>query len=127
MNRIKTYICFLVLVAANFGFAPSPPTEKVYMVIDISIRDNELYSRYVKQVPPIIKKYGGKYLIRGGKVTSIAGNWNPERIIVIEFTSMQHLQKCFQSPEYAQIAPLRKQSTVSKAIVVNGVDHTEIR
>ena len=94
------------------------------MIIEIAVKDNEAYSRYLKKVPSIIKKYGGKYLARGGKVTSITGNWNPERIVVIEFANMQKLQECFQSPEYAQIAPLRKNSTISKAIVT-GVGHTK--
>ena len=90
----------------------------VYMVIEIDIKNEELYSQYVEKVPEIIDQYGGRYLIRGGEVTPLSGHWNPERIIVIAFETVEHLQRCFSSPEYLELAPLREQSTVSKAIMV---------
>ena len=67
----------------------------VYMIIEIKIKNNELYSKYVEKIPEVIKKYGGRYLIRGGKITPLSGNWNPERIILIEFVTVEQLQKCF--------------------------------
>ncbi len=90
------------------------------MIIEIRIKEENLYSQYIEKVPEIVKKYGGKYLVRGGKVTSISGNWNPERIVVVEFDTIGQLQKCFKSPEYLELAPLREQSTDSKAIIVVG-------
>jgi len=90
----------------------------VYMVIEIDIKNEELYSQYVEKVPEIIDQYGGRYLIRGGEVTPLSGHWNPERIIVIAFETVEQLQRCFSSPEYLELAPLREQSTVSKAIMV---------
>ena len=126
---IKTFAmctCLLVMAAGNHCFAQGHHPETVYLIIDITIKDRELYAKYVELVPSIIKKYGGKYLTRGGKVTQIAGDWNPERIIIIEFKSMQMLQECFQSPEYKKIAPLREQATASRAIMANGIDQTEI-
>ncbi len=93
-----------------------------YLILEIAIRNKEEYVQYIEKVPAIIKKFGGRYLVRGGKVTPFSGNWNPERIVVIEFTTMEQLQKCFNSPEYREIAPLREQSTISKAIVVEGYE-----
>ena len=95
------------------------------MIIEVVIQKKEIYSKYVEKVPAIIEKYGGRYLVRGEKITSITGGWNPERIILIEFESMERLRECFQSAEYSEIAPLRKKSTTSKAIVVNGITLTE--
>lgn len=92
----------------------------VYMIIEIEIRNNELYSKYVNKVPEVIEKYGGRYLIRGGKVTPLSGNWNPERIILIEFETIEQLQECFKSTEYLELAPLRKQSTIGRSIIVEG-------
>ncbi len=92
----------------------------VYMIIEIEIKNNQLYSKYVEKVPKVIEKYGGRYLIRGGKVTSLFGNWNPERIILIEFESVEMVQNCFKSSEYLELAPLREQSTITKAIIVEG-------
>jgi uncharacterized protein (DUF1330 family) len=91
-----------------------------YLILEIEIKNKKLYSKYIERVPEIIEKYGGRYLVRGGKVTPVSGNWNPERIVVIEFDTVEQVQKCFQSPEYREIAPLREQSTISKSIIVEG-------
>jgi len=92
----------------------------VFLIIDIAVKDPEKYSRYIHQVPEIIEKYGGCYYVRGGQVTPFAGDWHPERIIVVEFPNIERLQQCFQSEEYLQLAPLREQSTITRAVVVEG-------
>jgi len=92
----------------------------VYMVIEVEVKDNELYSKYIEKVPDVLQKYGGRYLVKGGKITPLSGNWNPERIVLIEFDSIEQLQRCFKSKEYLELAPLREQSIISKAIVVDG-------
>lgn len=89
----------------------------VYLLIEITVKDREIYSKYVQAVPSIIEKYGGRYLARGGNVTPLMGGWNPERIILIEFDDIEHVHKCFRSPEYLEIAPLREHSTVSRSII----------
>jgi uncharacterized protein (DUF1330 family) len=60
----------------------------VYMIIEVQVRNSETYSKYTEKVPEIISKYGGRYLTRGGKTTPITGNWNPEKIVLIEFGTM---------------------------------------
>ncbi len=92
----------------------------VYMITDISVEDEEMYAKYVKEIRAIVEKHGGRYLARGGPITPLAGNWNPERVAIIEFDSLDHVQKCFASEEYQRIACLREQSTQSRAIVVEG-------
>lgn len=89
------------------------------MIIQITILNHELYARYVEKVPEVIKKYGGKYLVRGGNIVSLFGNWKPERIVLIEFETMEQLKNCFDSPEYLKIAPFRENSTITKSIVVD--------
>ncbi len=92
----------------------------VYMIIEVQVKNMETYSKYIANVPEIISKYGGRYLTRGGKITQVTGSWNPEKIVLIEFETIEQLQKCFQSPGYLEISSLREQSTVSKAIIVEG-------
>lgn len=93
----------------------------VYMIIDISVHDPGPYAEYVSRVAHIVRRYGGRYLVRGGPVTPMFGGWRPERIIVIEFDSHEDVRRCFQSPEYLALAPLRERSTESRAIVVDGL------
>jgi len=90
------------------------------MIVDIKITDPQLYAQYVDQVAKIVVQHGGRYLVRGGKVTPLSGRWCPERVIVIAFDSIAQLRTCFASPEYRALAPLREQSTTSRSIVVEG-------
>jgi len=93
----------------------------VYMLIDVTVREGDLYAQYVEQVREVVERHGGKYLARGGEVTVLSGDWQPGRVVLIEFPTMDDLRACFASPEYAALAPLRKRSTVSRAIIVEGV------
>ena len=90
----------------------------VYMVIEIEVQDEERYSEYVERVYESITKHVGKYLVRGGPVIPLFGNWSPERVIIIEFQTIENLRRCFGSEEYRDIAPLREKSTLTRAIVV---------
>lgn len=92
----------------------------IYMIIDLEITDPEVYAEYVEKVPAVIKKYGGKYVIRGGKITPLAGDWNPERIVVLEFPSQEHVNKWALSPEQMPLAELRRKSTNARTIMVEG-------
>ncbi|MBN1811961.1 MAG: DUF1330 domain-containing protein [Anaerolineae bacterium] len=93
----------------------------VYMIAEIKVEDETLYAEYVEKVRDIIEKHGGRYLVRGGAVTPFSGNWNPARLVIIEFEASEQVRRCFSSSEYLELAPLREQSTVSRAIVVDGV------
>ena len=94
----------------------------VYMIIEIKITNIALYAEYVDRVDDIVVQHGGRYLVRGGEVTPVAGGWSPERMIIIEFPSREMLNGCFNSRVYKALAPLREQSTIGKAIIVDGVD-----
>jgi uncharacterized protein (DUF1330 family) len=90
------------------------------MIIETEVKDKKMYGQYIEKVSAIIEKFGGRYLIRGGKIISLSESWNPERISIIEFESVQKIKECFSSPEYQKIAPLRENSTITRAIVVEG-------
>ena len=91
-----------------------------YMIIEIQVHDPSLYQRYVDAVPDIVGRYGGRYLARGGRVTSLSDEWQPERVILLEFDTREQLDACFHSDDYATIAPWREASTRSRAIIVEG-------
>lgn len=97
----------------------------VYVIIDISVRDSAAkaaYAQYVEKVRPIVERHGGRYLARGGRVTPVAGDWKPERIVLIEFPSSDHVSRWWNSPEYRAIVGLRENAATARAIVVEGCD-----
>ena len=94
----------------------------VYLIIDIAVIDQGLYEEYVARVPAVVEQYGGRYLVRGGEVVALAGDWQPERIVVVEFESSDQVQDFYASPEFLALAPIRQQSMSSRAIIVEGYE-----
>ena len=92
----------------------------IYMIIDLEATDSEIYAEYVEKVPPMIEKFGGRYIVRGGKVTPVDGEWYPERIIVLEFPAMENVTTWLTSKEHMPLGDLRRKSTISRAILVEG-------
>ena len=94
----------------------------VYLLIDVQeVRDPQGYAEYIRQVPAVVAKFGGKYLARGGKTRVLSGDWDPGRVIVLEFPSRERLEAWWSSPEYRKIAPLRENSARVNAVAVEGI------
>jgi uncharacterized protein (DUF1330 family) len=90
----------------------------VYMIIESKVKDAEKYGQYIARVPEIVARYGGRYLVRGGRVTPLMGGWRPERMILLEFPSEANIHQWLSSPEYQAIAPLREAGADLRAVVV---------
>ena len=95
----------------------------VYVIIDIAIIDQDVYEEYVAQLPSVVEQYGGRYLVRGGEVVVLAGGWHPERIVVLEFESIDQAQEYLASPENLALAPLREKSITTRAVIVQGYEY----
>ena len=91
-----------------------------YVFAQIEVTDAGLYEEYRKQVLAVVKHYGGKFIVRGGKVDPKEGDWRPERMIALEFPSMEQAQKWYHSPEYAPLIKLRQKASKGKLIIVEG-------
>jgi uncharacterized protein (DUF1330 family) len=92
----------------------------VYAVVDIRITDPDRYAEYIEQAPPTIAHYGGKYLARGGKVEVLEGEWTPQRLVILEFESIERFYEWYNSPEYAPLKQVRGETTDSDLVVVEG-------
>ena len=93
----------------------------VYIVVDIDVKDQEAYEEYRELVPPLIEKYGGRYLVRGGEITAGEGDWDLHRVVILEFPSADRATEFFTSDEYAPVAEIRRRAAVSKTFMVEGV------
>ena len=93
----------------------------VYMVVDIEVKDQEAYEEYRRLVPPLIEKYGGRYLVRGGEITPLEGDWDLHRVVILEFQSADRAKELFTSDEYAPVLAIRHKAADSKTFMVEGV------
>jgi uncharacterized protein (DUF1330 family) len=91
-----------------------------YVIAEIEVTDPAAYEDYRRQVPGVVAKYGGKFLVRGGKVSPKEGGWAPARIVVLEFPSMAQAEKWYGSPEYAPLIKLRQKASRGKLVLVEG-------
>jgi uncharacterized protein (DUF1330 family) len=92
-----------------------------YVVVDIHITDTEKFEKYRQAVPRSIAQYGGRYIVRGGKTETLEGAWNPERIVVLEFPSLEQAKAWYESAEYAAPKALRHACARSNIILVEGM------
>ncbi len=93
----------------------------VYLVADIDVKDHDAYEEYQKLVPPLIEKYGGRYIVRGGKITPGEGDWDLHRVVILEFPSAERATAMLTSDDYAPVAEIRHNAAVSKIFIVEGV------
>ncbi len=92
-----------------------------YLVADMHITDPVLFREFVEAVPATVEKYGGRYLIRGGKFEVAQGDWTPHRVVVIEFGSMDRAKAWYDSPEYEGPKQTLARSSNSNFVFVEGV------
>ena len=91
-----------------------------YVIGEIEVTDPATYEEYRKQVMAVVTKYGGKFIVRGGRVETLEGGWAPKRFVALEFPSMAQAQKWYRSPEYAPLIDMRKKASRGKLILVEG-------
>jgi len=91
-----------------------------YIIVEIEIDDPQLYEDYKKQTPISLAVYGGKFIVRGAKTEALEGDWNPQRIVVIEFATLERAKEWWASEEYAPAKALRQRIAHTKMLVVEG-------
>jgi uncharacterized protein (DUF1330 family) len=92
-----------------------------YIIVEIKIIDPAGYEEYKKLAGATVEKYGGKYIVRGGPAETLEGDWEPKRIVVLEFESVQRAKDWLNSEEYCEPRKMRHRTARTNMIVVEGV------
>ena len=100
--------------------ADVPPPPKAYVVAEITVTDMDAYREYVAAAFPVIQKFGGRFLTRGGTSLAVEGAPPAERVMIIEFASLDQAKAFEYSQDYTDIAPLRQRSAQSRLFIVEG-------
>lgn len=91
----------------------------VYLIADLEIANPDEFQKYGEKVVMTVKQYGGRYLIRGGDVQVLEGVSKAKRITILEFPSVEQLQKWYNSPEYQAIMGFRHRAAVGTLLIVH--------
>lgn len=91
-----------------------------YVIVDVEVTDPAVFEEYRKQVPATIQKYGGRFLVRGGRTETLEGDWRPKRLVVVEFPSFEQAKRWYDSEEYRGPKAMRFKSSRAKLVITEG-------
>src|SRR3569832_562326 len=76
---------------------------------------------YRTKTPDAIARFGGKFVVFGGKTETLEGGWAPPRLVMIEFPSLAKAQEFYRSDYYAPLLKQRLAAGTCRAIFAEGV------
>jgi uncharacterized protein (DUF1330 family) len=126
--KIKSAICAAiasiaigaVTIGTAHAQAPKASQPHAYYIAEFKITDPEGMKPYSARVASTFEPYGGRYIVRGGKIAPLEGEGPNNRMVIIEFDSMEKAQAWYDSPAYAQLKPIRHKNAISRVYIVEG-------
>ncbi len=92
-----------------------------YVIVDLTVTDLAAMEEYRKRVPGTLTPYGGRFLVRGGAHQTVEGDWKPNRLVVLEFPSMEQARRWYDSEEYREPKTMRLRAGRANMVMVDGV------
>ena len=91
-----------------------------YIVVEVDVKNPKRYADYRAMAPASLEVYGGEFLVRGGAVEKLEGDWQPSRFVMIRFDSVEQAKRWWDSDEYREARNLRQATSDTNMIVVEG-------
>lgn len=91
-----------------------------YVIVDIDVIDPARYEEYKRLAGPTVGLHGGRYIVRGGNVTKLEGDWEPGRLVVLEFPTVEQARMWWSGPDYVPARSIRQGCARTKMIIVEG-------
>lgn len=89
-----------------------------FLIVDVpGVNDEPTYPKYQQGAPA----HGGTYLVHGGQVETLEGNWRPNRVVVVRFRSVEAARNWWRDPTYSELKAMRQRSTTTNMILVEGL------
>jgi len=92
-----------------------------YVVVEIEVADAVGYDEYKDIAPASIREYGGRYLARGGRCETLEGGWAPQRLVVLEFPSVEQARAWWNSESYSGPKAIRQRTASTRMVLIEGV------
>lgn len=93
-----------------------------YVIVEVEVHNAKDYEEYKRLTPSSISAHDGRFVVRGGLTESLEGEWHPQRVVILEFPSVQKAKEWWASPEYAPAKEIRQQTATTKMIVCEGFE-----
>ena len=92
-----------------------------YVMANINVEDPVRYEDYKLMVPGTLGAFGGRFIVRGGNVEALEGNWRPERLVILEFPSVERARAWWNSQGYAEARALRQATSTGTLLILEGL------
>lgn len=92
-----------------------------YLIANVEVKDSERIKKYLASSPEILRKFSGRFLVRGGNVFIAEGDWKPERLVIVEFDTFEDAKNFWNSKDYEPLKKLRQESAKTDMIIVDGI------
>ena len=93
-----------------------------YVIVETDVTDPEQYEKYKAAASAAVTAAGGRYLVRGGELAVLEGDWRPPRLVVLEFEDLAAAKRWYESEAYQQARTLREGAAHLRMVAVQGVD-----
>ncbi|MDC1311687.1 DUF1330 domain-containing protein [Burkholderiales bacterium] len=92
-----------------------------YLIAEITVLDPDGYEEYRAKVGASLSNYNAKFLVRGGEIENLEGEWSPQRLVICEFPDMNTIREWYISKEYQEIKKLRDDTAAFNLVSVSGI------
>jgi uncharacterized protein (DUF1330 family) len=92
-----------------------------YVIADVTVTDPATMEEYRRLVPPTLAKYGGRFVVRGGAHQTVEGDWKPNRLVILEFPSLEQAKRWYASEEYREPLAMRLRAGRTNLVMVDGL------
>jgi uncharacterized protein (DUF1330 family) len=91
-----------------------------YVIGDIEVTDPAAFREYRNRVGATVEQYGGRFVVRGGKVDPKEGDWQPRLLVMLEFPSLEQAERWYNSPEYEPLIAIREKAARTQLLIAEG-------
>jgi uncharacterized protein (DUF1330 family) len=93
-----------------------------YVIVETDVTDPEQYERYKAAAFDAVSAAGGRYLARGGELAVLEGDWQPPRLVILEFEDLAAARRWYDSERYQAARGLREGAARLRLVAVQGAD-----
>jgi uncharacterized protein (DUF1330 family) len=92
-----------------------------YVIVDVETSDPEKYEEYKRMAQESVARFGGRYVVRGGKFAVVEGDWRPTRLVILQFESFDRALEWWGSDDYSPAKELRQRLSRTDIVIVDGL------
>lgn len=91
-----------------------------YLILDLKVKNYHEFKKYIENIPAFIEKHGGRYIVQGVVPEVLEGDWQPERLVVLEFPSPSAARDFLRDPQAQPLFAIRHKSTTGNLLLAEG-------